>query len=226
MIQLTMNKNSQNGNAIVLIMIAVALFAALGYAFSNTSRTSSKLFTDEEASAYANQIIAYGNEIKSAVKRLQLRGCGDTEISFENRLGNYINASAPADNSCHVFDLAGGGVTWKPAPETWRTVAEDVLVPWFNGETSVVNVGSSESELILYITDLEYSICEEINESVNGAAPSPETISAHTIGFNGTYPNLGDDIGDDAGNVHAGVTTACKDDGGIAGTYYQVLIAR
>jgi len=111
-------KNTQNGNAIAMILVAVALFAALGYAFSNTSRTSNRFLSDEEAKAYANQIISYGNEVRQAVKRLTLRGCSDTEISFENNVvSGYTNPNAPTDKSCHVFDIAGGGINYNNPPK-------------------------------------------------------------------------------------------------------------
>ncbi len=220
------DSHTENGNVFFYILLAIVLLAALTYAVSNDRDGSTNIFTDEQAKIAAQEIIEYGSIIANAVNKLQLRGCLDTEISFENQLGNYTNASAPADKSCHVFDLAGGGALWKQSSDAWRTTPGNVWTPWFNGETSVVNVGSSESELTLYLPQLKYIICEKINESVNGVSPSPETITAQTVAFDGTYPNLADDIGDDAGNVHAGVTTACKDDGGGAGTYYQVLIAR
>ncbi|CAG0906291.1 unnamed protein product, partial [Cyprideis torosa] len=51
-----------NAASDLMVAALVALFAALGYAFSNTSRTSTSFLTEEETSAYANQIIAYGNE--------------------------------------------------------------------------------------------------------------------------------------------------------------------
>jgi hypothetical protein len=186
-----MNKTaSQNGNAIVMILIAIALFAALGVAFSNTSRTSSSFITDEEAKAYANQIIAYGNEVKSAVKRLQLRGCSDTEISFENNIvSGYENPNSPPDKSCHIFDVAGGGLQWKSPNAKSQTSPINYRI---NGAHEISNIGkncsSSEcNELLIFLGSLNENICIKINNSQN-INSMPENFNyTHGFYFTGTF---------------------------------------
>ena len=187
-------KSSERGSAILWILIAVGLFAALNYAFTNSTRTSTSLLTDTQAESYANQIIAYGNEVKSAIKRMQLRGCSDTEISFENAVvSGYSNPNSPSNKSCHVFDIAGGGVQYKNLDTSW--LDKDASTNTFYGENIFMiacplgvgtdlndTTGSScntntntlaHGDLVLITPYIKKEICEAINKKLIGATIIP-----------------------------------------------------
>lgn len=112
-----MHSCSQRGNALFLILIAVALFAALSYAVTQSGRGSGTV-SRETALIAASRVVQYAGAVEQAVSRMGLvNGCGETQISFENsEVAGYTNASAPADDSCHVFEPAGGGVVWQDPP--------------------------------------------------------------------------------------------------------------
>ena len=114
------SRTSQNGNALFLILIAVALFAALSYAITSSSRDSGSI-SKEQASLDAAQIATYFSSIQHAIQTLVLTGCSDQQISLAT--DNYVRADypspiipvgsnpyAPTDGSCSVFDPAGGNV--------------------------------------------------------------------------------------------------------------------
>ena len=97
---------SERGNALLYILIAVALIAALSYVVSRGQRGNTSTLTDQQARLAAQEIIDYGNDLANAVQKLRLRGCTDTQVSFENNIvTEYTNPNAPADKSCHVFDV-------------------------------------------------------------------------------------------------------------------------
>ncbi len=204
-----MNKESQNGNAIILILLAVGLFAALGYAFTNTSRTSTVFLSDETAKSYANQIIAYGSDVQSAVKRLQLRGCGDNEISFENNIAaGYTNPNAPSDNSCHVYDVAGGGLTYQaPSPQygagtewvaTGRGIfygvrSNDLIAP---GDETIAGVDLIEgADLSITLHDVENNICLQINDILQIEGIPIDSGDLNIDRFIGSYASIGNSDG-------------------------------
>jgi len=232
------NQNSnESGNAIIWILIAVGLFASLNYAWTSTSRNSTSILDDSEAKAYASQIIAYGNEVKATVKRLQLRGCDETEISFENNIVlNYVNPNAPSNKSCHVFDIAGGGLSWKEF--------EPVRAVFTNGN-AIEGVGNncadpscSELMMVLRLTPTVFTsastqqgkiICNAINKALNNdLAMAETTIGDDTPGsgfdsyFVGEYKN--DFLNDKP--IFNGIKTYCAAPNINLSSYHHVLISR
>ncbi|MAZ75980.1 MAG: hypothetical protein CMH31_01610 [Micavibrio sp.] len=238
---------SENGSVILWILIAVGLMAALSYAFMGSSRNSTSMITDVQAEAYANEIIAYGNELKSAVKRLQLRGCSDTEISFENNVvSGYTNPNSPTDNSCHVFDIAGGGVNLKEFGSNifdtqWQTPNLNYGIPFFISFYGVDGIGKdctneSCSELTFMISDLKLKVCQHINKTLLISEPSGDGItnywpqyftpSKFTGGY--IYTNTGSLLGNIMTGL-SGKSAGCflnVPDSKMIPTFYQVIIAR
>lgn len=105
---------NQKGNILFLILIAVALFAALSYAVTGSSRNSGASIQRDKAKLIASQFLQYGTQLENAVNRLMLiNRCTDTQLSFERSPfdgsdGAFYNANAPTDFRCHVFHPNGG----------------------------------------------------------------------------------------------------------------------
>ena len=106
----------KRGNVLFLILLAIALFAVLSYAVTQSSRSSGRDAAAENAITDAAQITQYATLVEQTVTRLRLsNGCRDTQISFaadSDGDGNwydadddYHNPNAPSDFSCHVFHL-------------------------------------------------------------------------------------------------------------------------
>lgn len=112
--------DGESGNVLFLILIACALFAALTYVVSNSTRTGSGSVSMEKAKILASALTQFGNSIEVAVGRLLLAGCAEDQISFATPTSmawptwsaRYDNVNSPTDNKCHVFDARGGGVVF------------------------------------------------------------------------------------------------------------------
>ncbi len=241
-------RNKESGSAIIWILIAVSLFAALSYAISSSSQTSTSMITDEQAKAYANQIIAYGSAVKSAVKRLQLRGCKDTEISFENNVvAGYANPNAPSNKSCHVFDVAGGGVSWNQPNSSWinrNFSSSNLYNKWItSGRPIVPGIGKNTcgggtgncSELSIFLPYVTKEICIKINETLGVNNPSGEPFNEttgiclyDTNKFVGSYGagSCGIDNGAVTGKKAACLKTFMASPSTNGYIFYTVLIAR
>lgn len=228
-------RHNESGSAIVYILIAILLLAALTFYVMQGSRTGASSLTKEQASLAATEIIEYGDVVARAVQKLKLRGCSDTQISFEGLdshwAGQYDNSNAPSDNSCHVFDLNGGGINTYTVPDNF------MLAPWgftysgmeINGEASVEDLGTSAAELILWAYELNTDICENINEKANLSAPTVENMApAFSTEFVGSYGLLADNIGDDSPtDIYKGQLYGCVLGSSLdKGHFYQVLLVR
>jgi len=220
-----MRYSSQSGNAIIMIFIAIALFAALIFAFNQSSRTSTSVITDSQINTYVDQIVSQANDIKNAVKRVQLRGCDDDGVSFEsNKEAGYVNAGAPANQTCHIFEDTGGGLTFKPIPDV-ITSSDEWL---FTGENQVNNVGTNSvntGDLIIALANIPLEICNGINEGLrNGwATPPLDDGTWDETKFTGTYDDT-DTIGN-ATNL-SDVSAGCFEDGSGEYVFYTVLVSQ
>ena len=246
-----MNKeNSQSGNVLFYILIAVALLAALSFAVSQSGRGSGKAISAERIKLAATEIIQYANALNAAVAQLQLRGCKDTEISFENNIvtTGYDNPNAPEDGFCNVFSINGGGVQWRTPESDWIDSTIDsgeynYGVFFFTGGSCIEGVGrvtancyssdSTSTELLMALPYLKEEICEAINEKLSlGFSSIPKDgnkawSETGTNQFAGTYSNSPVVIGNEAPELY-NVTAACFEAGSYPEGYafYNVLIPR
>jgi len=204
-----MKNHSQRGSAIVLLLIAVALFAAVAYAFTQGSRNNTSMITAEQAKAKAVQLIEYANEVQTAAKRLRLRGCQDTQISVENGSGHYINPNSPSDLRCNIFSVNGGGVNPKINPD-WFETAPDSWTPWFNVDMAIQDVGTPKPELVMWLAGIKPEICTQVNQMLGMSGTSADPLTLTTAVYIGTYPDPANDtIGDIPGSPYRGKFYAC-----------------
>lgn len=99
------------GNALFLILVAVALFATLSYAVTQSSRGGGGIEKEQvELDAAVNQQCLASVERGENILKLFSK-CDTTELSYELPDGSNDNPSAPSDESCHLFRTAGAGIT-------------------------------------------------------------------------------------------------------------------
>ena len=128
--------HSESGNVLLYILIAVVLLSALTFAVSQSNRGNVQQLSEDRARLLATEIVDYAEIISNAVAQLRLRGCSDTEISFENPIAaGYTNGT---DTFCQIFHPDGGGITYVAPDEALGTGLE-----WsFSGNRYIDNVGS------------------------------------------------------------------------------------
>jgi hypothetical protein len=159
---------SERGNVMIYILLAVVLLAALSFAVSSSTRTgSTTALTDGQARTGAAEILTYANHLKTAAAKLNLRGCTATQLSFENPVvSGYTNGSAPANKTCHVFDPAGGAISWVTPDASLNNGT-----PWFYTGDAVVHNNSgvlsgssaAEADLVMLLFGLPQNLCTQIN---------------------------------------------------------------
>lgn len=188
--------HSQAGNALFLILIAVALFAALSYAVTNSGRGGGGI-DREQAALQASELEQSISQIRTAIQRLELiNGCSDTQISLHyDSNGNsildtdgsdtYYNPNSAGNFGCYVFHPDGGGLTFPSI--TFATGGTP-----FNGSNRIAGIGRDEAdaasaELVIFYQGVPLGVCEAIN--ANRDIPSPPPVSDRWLSpqFAGTY---------------------------------------
>lgn len=188
-----MSLERQNGNVLFLILIAVALFAALSYAVTQSTRSGSGNTDKEKSELDVNTMMQYGVDLRTAVTRLLAGGnCTDETISFESpnwtNAGDYVNASAPPNKSCHMFDPAGGGVSWQKPPKSSQDVGGTEYA--ISGNMGVFNVGLDDcdhTDMMMFVP-VSKAMCISINTRLGITNPSGNPPAAATLPFLGPPP--------------------------------------
>ncbi len=241
------NKNyKEHGNALFLILIAVALFAALSYAVTQSGGGGGTI-DKEQNLLNAAQITQYAASIQTAVMRMKLTGTADTDISFANNVVAGYEHATPQPSSNQVFALNGGGAKYVPPKPEWldstqsaQTLYGENYVP---RHTCIQGIGSAEvanchsdgidnEDLILFIPYITKELCIELNNKLGVTNPSGnppvEFANAWPVGsakFQGSYTSF-NKLNQD--NQYHG---CFEGDGAFvppAGTYhyFHVLLAR
>jgi len=222
-----MTPHSEAGNVIVFILIAVVLFGALSFTVMRGSSSGTSMMTNEQAYTSARQIMAYGNDVQQAVRRIGLRGIADTGISFANPIvtAGYDNAACTTPG-CRVFDAAGGGLAWvSPSPGL------NDGTEWLYTTNQIPGVGATTgAELMLLLRNVPLTVCGKINEIVSfgpvGGPPPQDTSVISLAQFTGAY---GATVLDDGTNFIR-KRQGCFQGGGTPPTgtyhYFHVLLAR
>jgi hypothetical protein len=229
----------QRGNALFLILIAVALFAALSYAVTRSGRSRSTI-DRETAMLKASQITQYPATLDTAITRMIITGTTADEIHF-GQTGNGL------DDEGNVFDSDGGGITPSdppngigPAQGDWPAQGTLVDGTWgFKDVTDAangyyvydigINTDVSGREAIAFLHDIKVGVCEQINKGLGVAYdPIPDQATAVDYTTNTGTGDAGPAASGGSANTFGAIADepfACFQNGATAVyDYYHVLI--
>ncbi len=225
----------ERGNAMVYLLIAIALLAALSFAVAHGGRSSVSALTDEKARLIASDVIAFADIVEKSVSQLRLRGTAVQNLRFAQGslpVADYGTPGASAENE--VFHSEGGGILYKPpTPEVTTTGTENVQ---FLNSNEIKGVGTDCAadgcaDLIMVIPAVREQICRFINDLAGvdnpGGAPPTDTDMDESGKFQGAF-GYAETIGDEAG----GAVLASKMEGCFQETadseyvYFKVLVPR
>jgi hypothetical protein len=190
-------KSSERGNVLFLILIAVALFAALSYAVTQSSRSGRGDASSETAAVNAATITQYPTGIRTSVLRMTISGLTLDNVEF-NAPDVFAACTQPPGGdvaAACVFHPNGGGATYQLAPAS--AMATGTNQPWFfNDNFSPVGVGlDANPEYMAFLPNITENLCIEINRRYNiPNAPAIPTLAA-------TAGSVRQNIGGGAGYV-------------------------
>ena len=186
-----MNRNTENGNVLILILVAVILFGALSFTVGQMLRSgNAEAIGEQQASIYADEILGYAQQMRQAVQGMRISsGCDETEISFENAVvAGYTNG---ANTDCQVFHSDGGGMTYITPSSDFGTGTEWV----FSGRPQVHGVGTTDTlltcatcaDLVVSLYNVLDIICTRINEKMGISGIPQDSGDLNIEQFTGSY---------------------------------------
>ena len=183
-----MNRNNESGNVLFLILIAVALFAALSYAVTQSTRGGGNADNETKQIQIA-QVVQHISEVRTALSRLMIiNGCDNTDISFENANwsnGNYDHTPA-ASVDCQIYHPDGGGVAFRKIDTSLLHNSKSALSTYgqfaFSGGVWIYEAGDNNPDLTMMLPHLTEEACLAIQENLN-ISGSYLTIGNDWLGF-------------------------------------------
>lgn len=235
--QIKNGRRGEAGNVLFLILIAVALFAALSYAVTQSTRSGGGDASSEKSLVSSAALTQYPASIKTGITRMIIsNGVAVEDLLFTKPVDFTDDLTTDALRKRGVFYSTGGGVTYSDAPKDVVTTATG---PWiFNAENEVVNIGTTAAsgvttataDVIAFLPNVTKGVCDKIHEQLGLAKTYP------TIAVNATLMMEVGHVGIPASPAGARITSAvldgqpqgCVSNGGtpVVYTYYHVLVER
>ncbi len=194
--QMNKDRKAEAGNVLFLILIAVALFAALSYAVTQSSRSGGGDANSETSLVNSATITQYPASIRTAIiRQIVSKNITMDELEF-NSPSDFGACTGGATSTTCVFLPAGGGATYVNAPAD--VMANGNPGVWiFNGQNEINQVGTTDSgaddnptattaEIIAFLPGIKKSICDKINDQLGIAStPTEANIDIVTQKING-----------------------------------------
>ncbi len=187
----------ESGNVIWLILIAIALLGFLTAMITKSGSSVNQTGSFEQNRVKAAALIRYGKSVQNAVTQMILNGVSENDLDFDAINASYNNANCP-DETCEVFNVAGGGIPYKSA-------ATIINIPNYSRDWEVV-IGNSLygfgcddndiscTELLMLASEISKDMCLAINnilgiDNPNGDAPRQQDITQGTH-YTGSFSTI------------------------------------
>lgn len=215
------HRNSERGNVIFYVFLAVALFGALSFAVSQSGRDSGDSAVLQQNRLRATDIIDYGDTVAKGVGMLRLRGTTLSTIKF--------SSTGTTEND--VFSVDGGGINYRnPSSDVTTTGTESYQILTGNAVLGVGTTCTTGScvELLLVLGKVKLPVCTAINQlgGINPPDYTPPVDSSIDLShpFTGTM-TYSATIGDEASSLSLNTQMygCLQNDVDKAYYYYRVL---
>jgi hypothetical protein len=197
--KLDMHRRGESGNVLFLILIAVALFAALSYAVTQSSRSGGNDSAGEKSLISSAQLTQYPAGIRTSIVRMLINGVDVNDLVF-NQPKDYGSGQLIDDTDSDndqlvkdsVFHPRGGGATYSAGPAD--LMADGQQHDWvFSSAYEVLNIGSSlandpeGNDVIAFLPGVAQGVCRKINSQLG----IDSSITGWADGDGDGVPNAG-----------------------------------
>lgn len=215
-------RRSEKGNVLFLILIAVALFAALSYVVTQSTRSGGGSTEREKNILSSAQMTQYPTALRTSIIRMVLAGVAIENVKFD--APGDPGFTSQSNSAQLVFHPQGGGATYQSAPSELAATGSSQLPWYYNANFYVPGVGidpvsgSDGNDVIAFLPGVSSGVCRQVNEelgikmgscTVSPTAGIPQ-INAATITASGEIDESLDDA--NAFPTSAGVELECAND--------------
>ncbi len=171
---------TERGNAMVYILIALALFGFLTVTMSRQNQQSdNRTLTKENINLYVNDIIEYTAAAEQVINIMLASGAEISDLDFTTP------TEAGFDTPPHIYKVfhpQGGGLNFVAAPN--EAIQNGAASVWeFQNNINVEWTPTAANDIILSAYFIDQQICERLNEKITGDATIPVTASPHAEYF-------------------------------------------
>lgn len=227
------SRNSQSGNVLFYILIAIGLIALLTVAIRGNKSGSSSIDT-EDAIIKMAQVSRFGQQVQEGIARVMANGVSEANIRFAHPLAHADYGDVSTTPSQQIFHPSGGNVAYLEPPEGINDGSDYEIY----ATTDIPQVGSAKADFILVLPNVTKAFCDAVNKAIGldivGTYPAdlaggtPTSIHGGTLWrynagnrLNGTPNTL-----DPATFSKKPITQGCLVYAGPVYHYFYVLMAR
>ena len=164
-------RGGESGNVLFLILIAVALFAALSYAVTQSTRSGAGDTASETNLISSAQLTQDPAGVRTSVVRMIIGGVAIEDLLFNDPsdFSTVINTDDLRERA--VFHPNGGNATYQLAPSDVVTADNSNGVWYYNAEVQIQNIGitaagAAGNDVIGFLPDVTLGICRRMNDEL------------------------------------------------------------
>lgn len=159
----------QSGNVLFLILIAVALFAALSYVISSSTRSGSGDTGREKMRMEVSRMMGYGMSVRATVQRMILSGTPSDKIVLHPPGAGYTTCST--EPFCAFSPQYGGAIADRDGDIIPQIDLNGNRWDYYEiGDAQTVQFGTASPDLWIRrdmaSNDTSRRMCEEINKAM------------------------------------------------------------
>lgn len=166
-------RSAERGNALIYILIAVALFAALSFMLGRQTDTSEVSSLDsEKARIVANQIVSYASQAKQSMDNMMFVNGGRPEIDFTTPDEDDFNDQPTGTK---IYHPDGGGLNRGTIPKQAQGIGDtNPPTGWYMGAFNNFDWSpTNEDDVLLTAHNIDQNVCGALNELIIGSADIP-----------------------------------------------------
>jgi hypothetical protein len=208
---------SQRGNVLFLVLIAVALFAALAMAVTQSGRLGGANPSQEKTVIEAAQLAQIGAGLQTAALRMQTGGVDIDRIKLHDNsatphTGNGSGSAGPCTSgeTCLFAPEGGNALFPQLSADIAKTGQPNAWVNLFETGDDLVISGVADNQPVLAFVanSVNRKTCAQINKGleISGIPQGPDIVAGNPI------------------TAAPGKTAACYQNAGDATQYYYYIV--